>query len=127
MGSAALVREGLDAFNRGDTTAVLEFLDPEIETHVSSRMMNAGTWHGLDGYVEGISAWSDAWENLHFEITAIEEVDERNVVVEVHQTAIGRESGVPVEMDAVLLIEVVGERARRFHVYPDREGAVAAI
>ena len=73
--------------------------DPEIEMHVSPRMM----------------------------ITGIEEVDERNVLIAVHQTALGRESGVPAEMDSVLLFEVVGGRARRFHVHPDRESAVAAI
>ena len=125
--NSELVREGLDAFNRGDMQTVVGFLDPEIETHVNPRMMNAGTWHGIRGYEEGISAWSDAWKDLHFEITGIEEVDERNVIVEVHQTAVGRESGVPVEMDAVLLFAVVDGRARRFHVHPDRESALAAL
>ena len=122
-----LAREGLEAFNRGDADTVMSFLHPEIETHVNPNMMNGGTWHGLDGFAEGISGWNDAWENLNFEITETEAVDERNVLVHVHQTAVGRESGVPVEMDAVLLFEVEGERARRFHVHPDRESALDAV
>jgi ketosteroid isomerase-like protein len=127
MDNTALARAGLEAFNRGDMEAVVGFLHPEIEMHVSPRMMNAGTWHGIDGYMEGVGGWGDAWENLHFEITGIEEADERTVLVGVRQTALGRESGVPVEMDAVLLFEVVDGRARRFQVHPDRESAVAAI
>jgi ketosteroid isomerase-like protein len=127
MDNTDLARAGLEAFNRGDMQAVLELIHPKVEMHVSPRMMNAGTWHGIKGYVEGVSSWNDAWENLTFEVIGIEEVDERNVVVEVHQTAVGRESGVPVEMDAVLLFEVVEGRARRFHVHPDRESALAAI
>jgi ketosteroid isomerase-like protein len=122
-----LVRAGLEAYGRGDQEAVLDFLDPEIETHVSDRMLNSGTWHGIPGFLEGIGAWNDAWDDYRLEITGIEAVDDRNVVVDVHQTAVGRESGVPVEMDVVFLYEVTGERATRFHIYPDRTDAIAAI
>jgi ketosteroid isomerase-like protein len=41
--------------------------------------------------------------------------------------ATGRESRVPVEMDVVFLFEVEDGRARRFHIYPDRRSAVAAL
>jgi hypothetical protein len=98
-----LAREGLEAYNRGDQDVV------------------------LDGYAEGIGGWNDAWDEHRFEITGIEVVDDSHIVVAVHQTGIGRESRVPVEMDAVLLVQVVDERARRFHVHPDRESALAAI
>jgi len=122
-----MARAGLEAFNRGDSEAVTAILHPEIETHVSPRMMNAGTRHGIEGFRKSVEGWGDAWENLHFEILELEAVDERHVLATVHQTAVGRESGVPVEMDAVLLFEVDDARARRFHVHPDRESALAAI
>jgi ketosteroid isomerase-like protein len=123
----ALARDGLEAFNRGDIEAVLAFLDGEIETHVHPSMMNTGTWHGHDGYLQMIATWGEAWEDLHFEILELETVGDRHVLAHVHQTAAGRGSGVPVEMDVVFLFEVVDGRALRFQVHPDREGAVAAI
>jgi ketosteroid isomerase-like protein len=123
----ALAREGIEAFNRGDLEAVAATLHPEIETHVSARMVNHGTWHGLAGFGEGIGAWTEAWDDLHFEVLEVEAVDDRHVLALVHQTATGPGSGVPVAMDAVLLFEFEDGRARRFHVHSDRESAVAAI
>jgi len=125
--NTALAREGVAAFNRGDAEAVAALLHPEVETHISPAMVNPGTWHGHDGFREGIGAWADAWDDLHFEVLDTEAVDDRHVLVHVHQSAVGPESGVPVEMDAVLLFEIDEGLARRFHVHADRESAQAAI
>jgi ketosteroid isomerase-like protein len=125
--NAALAREGIAAFNRGDGEAVAAALHPEVETHISPRMVNHGTWQGLDGFAEGIGTWSAAWKDLRFEVLEVDAVDDRHVLVLVHQTATGPGSGVPVEMDVVLLFEFEGGRARRFHVHPDRDSAQAAI
>ena len=123
----ALARAGIEAFNRGDAGAVTAALHPEIETHISSRMMNHGTWRGPEGFREGVGAWADAWDDLNFEIVEVEAVDDDHVLVVVHQTAVGPGSGIPVEMDAVFLFGFEEGRARRFHVHPDRESAEAAI
>jgi ketosteroid isomerase-like protein len=125
--NVALARDGVEAFNRGDVEAVAAALHPDVETHISRAMVNPGTWHGLEGFAEGIGSWSDAWDDLQFEILDVEAVDDRHVLVVVHQSATGPESGVPVEMDAALLFEFEDGRARRFHVHPDRESAQAAI
>ncbi len=125
--NVAATRDGIAAFNRGDGEAVAAALHPEVETHISERMVNPGTWHGLAGFGEGVGSWTDAWDGLHFEILEVVAVDDRNVLAHVHQTATGKGSGVPVAMDAVLLFEFDDGRARRFHVYPDGESAEAAI
>ena len=125
--NVALAREGIAAFNRGDADAVAATLHPEVETHISERMVNPGTWHGLAGFAEGIGSWTEAWDDLNFEVLEVEAVDDRHVLALVHQTATGPGSGVPVAMDAVLLFEFEDGRARRFHVHPDRESAQAAI
>ena len=123
----ALARAGIDAFNRGEVEVVAAMLHPEVEVHVTDEMANPGTWHGLEGFAEGVGGWSDAWEDLRFEVVDVAAVDDRHVLVFVHQTAVGPESGVPVEMDAVLLFEIEDGRARRFHVHRDREAALAAV
>ena len=123
----ALARAGIEAFNRGDAQVVTAMLHPAVEAHVSDAMVNPGTWHGLDGFAEGIGAWNDAWDDLRLEVLDAETIDARNVLLYVHQTAVGPGSGVPVAMDVVLLFEIEDGRARRFHVHPDREAALAAV
>jgi ketosteroid isomerase-like protein len=126
--NVALAREGLDAFNRGDTDAVLEFFDPRIECYVSPRLMNAGTWHGLDGYLEMVAGWNEAWDELELDVRDVQAVDDAHVIAEIHQTAVGRESRVPVELGVVFLWEVSDTgRTVRFHIHADRESALAAI
>ena len=122
-----LVRGALEAFDAEDAGPAIAMLHPEVESHVAPPMMNAGTWHGVDGYVEMTSAWFDAWDGLRYEIVELETPDDRHVLASLRQIATGRESGVPVEMDVVFLFEIEDGRARRFHVYGDRESAVVAI
>jgi ketosteroid isomerase-like protein len=122
-----LVRSAFEAFDAEDVAGVVAVLHPDVDNHVSPKMMNGGTWHGVDGYFEMTGAWFEAWEGLRYEVVELEAPDDRHVLATAHQTAIGRSSGVPVEMDVVFLFEIEDARARRFHVYPDRESAVAAL
>ena len=52
-----LVREGFEAFNRGDAEAVLAVLDPAVESHVGPSLANTGTWHGHAGFLEMLGTW----------------------------------------------------------------------
>ncbi len=122
-----LVRSSFDAFDTSDLAAVLSTLHPEVECHVAPPMMNSGTWHGVDGYLAMTTAWFEAWDGLHYKVVELEAPDERHVLATARQLATGRESGVPVEMNVVFLFEVDDGLARRFHIYPDRESAEAAL
>jgi ketosteroid isomerase-like protein len=122
-----LVRSAFEAFDASDTARLISTLHPEIECHVSPRLINSGTWHGHDGYLEMTGAWFEAWEGLHYEAIDLEAPDDRHVLASMRQIATGRGSGVPVEMDIVFLFEVDDGLARRFHVYPDRKSAIAAL
>jgi ketosteroid isomerase-like protein len=120
-----LVRNAFEAF-AADPGQTL-FIHPEVECYVSPRLMNAGTWHGIDGYREMVKSWGEAWADLRFEVVELDAPDDRHVLATMRQTAAGRESGVPVEMNVVFLFEIEGGRARRLHIYTDRESAEAAI
>jgi len=89
-----LLRAGIEATNRGDEETVLALFDPEVESYVAPGLGNPGTWHGIDGYVEMISAWNESFDEMHNEI---------------------------------IIVEVRGGRAIRFHIYGDRKAALAAI
>ena len=88
--------------------------------------MNTGTYRGHDGYLAMIGAWGEAWGSVTAEIIGAEEVPDDHLLVEIHQRAVGAGSGVPVEMTLYWLFEFGGGEVVRFHMYADREAAVAA-
>lgn len=122
-----LLRRGVEAFNRGDHESIVVVLDPEIETHVAPGLGNSGTWHGIEGYETMVGGWGEAFESQENEIVALEFPDDDHVVAEIRVRGVGAGSGVPVEMRAFYLFEVRGDRAVRFHIYPDRESAMNAV
>jgi ketosteroid isomerase-like protein len=122
-----LVREGTDAFNRGDMDAVVLLMDERIESHVAPGLGNAGTWRGRDGFAEMVATWVEAFESQTNTIVSMQHPDDRHVIAEVHQAAVGAGSGVPVEMTLFYLYEIRDERAVRLQLHPDYESAMAAV
>ena len=122
-----LLRAGVEAYNRGDVEAMVALFDPEIELLVDTAQGNPGTWRGLEGFQEMVSGWRDAFAEDRSEVRAIEMVGDRHLIAEMRQTAVGSLSGVPVEMTNYYLLELRDGRAVRFHIYGDRETAVAAV
>jgi ketosteroid isomerase-like protein len=122
----ALAREGFDAFARGDLEAILEFVDPEVEVFVPIELPGAGTQHGHEGFLRWMAEWLEAWEEFEIEPREFEPVGARHVVVPIHQRGRGRGSGIEVETDLAYMFEIVDGHARRVHLYPSAEDALAA-
>jgi ketosteroid isomerase-like protein len=122
-----LLRAGVEAYNRGDVRAMVDLFDPEIELYVDSAQGNPGTWHGLEGFQRMVESWRDAFAEDRSEVIGLEMVSDRHLIAEMRQTAIGSVSGVPVEMTNYYLLELRDGRAVRFHIYGDRETAMAAV
>lgn len=121
---SAEIRAAFEAFNRGDVEAVLAFLDPQLVSCVSGELMNAGTWKGHEGFFEMVVAWNEAFADTRYDFQSAEHVDESYSIAHVRQHSVGRQSGVPVEMEPAYLIEMVNGRARRFEIHPDRDAAM---
>jgi len=118
---------GVASFNLDDQEAVLGFFGPGVECRVGPGLMNTGTWHGHDGYRDMVSAWNEAWGEHDTRVVSVDAPDEHHVIAEVHQTATGSVSGVPVEMTVFYFVEVRDGKGVRFHIYADRESALAAV
>ena len=101
----ALARAGMEAFNAGDVPQMLAALASDIEVYASPDMANAGTYHGHDGFVRWITAWTDAWEQISAEVTETINVGDRHVVTAVHQEGRGRE-GIELAMELAFLFDV---------------------
>ena len=122
-----LLREGMEAFNRGDIEALTQIFDDRLESRVAPGLANPGTWQGRDGFTEMVAGWSEAFERQHNTIVSTHHPDEHHVIAEVRQEATGAESGVPVEMTLFYLFEIRDGRAVRLQLHPDLASARAAI
>jgi ketosteroid isomerase-like protein len=122
----ALVRDAFDSFEARDVEGVAAFLHPEVESRVFPPLLNTGAWQGYAGFVQMTSGWESAFGSIRYDERGMEALDDRHVLVAVHQTATGAGSGVPVELDVFFLIEFEGEQVIRFQIHASRESAVAA-
>ena len=122
-----LLREGTERYNSGDLSFVIELAADDIEVFAHSGLINSGTYAGRDEFQRWMMSWQEAWAEITIDIRQVETVQDRFLLVEVGQQAVGAGSGVPVEMDIVQLIEVGGGEIRRFHLYPDRASAEATL
>jgi ketosteroid isomerase-like protein len=123
--NVARVRRGIDAFNRGDGEAVLEFFDEDIEIYATSQLANSGTYHGHEGYQRWLAEWLDAWDDFTLDVGRVEPVGDHHVVAGIRQTARGKGSGIPVEMPTAYMFDLNEEGTRAFHLYLTWDEAVA--
>ena len=122
-----LVAAAFEEFQRGDVEALNRRFDPEIEVMISDKLANSGTWKGIDGFWEATSGWLEAWDEYSIEVLGIETPDDEHAIVEAHQTAKGRLSGVPVELIAYFVFWIDDEITKRYELHASREDALAAI
>jgi hypothetical protein len=104
----ALIRAGIEAANRGDIDGLVALFDPEVEFHIAPGLGNAGTYHGHEGFRNGLGGWLEAWESFTIDVVELEPIGERHVVGDVRQLGRGRGSGIEVEMRLGYLWEVRG-------------------
>jgi ketosteroid isomerase-like protein len=119
---AELIRHGFELYAAGDVEAVLELYDPEVVV-TAPEFMNAGPYHGREGYLEWSEAWNEAWESIEFEVGRIEPVGERHLVAEVLTRARGGNSGIDVEVKAAWMYEMRNGRALYLEVMTSVENA----
>ncbi|MGZ5359067.1 MAG: nuclear transport factor 2 family protein, partial [Solirubrobacterales bacterium] len=114
-----LLRDAWDAYNAGDVESTLAFFDAErLTVYAPPTMANAGTFHGIDGFIQWITQWNEAWDSFHTDIVELEQLGGGRVITRMRQTGIGRGSGVEVAMEAGWLFEVDGELCTYMSIHP---------
>jgi uncharacterized protein len=118
------LRRGYAALNRGDLSAVLELLDPDIEWHEPAHSPDAGTHRGRDSFERFLRGWIESFDGLRVEPERVIERGE-DIVAVVHQTGTGRASGLEVEARLAHVWTVADGRAVRWEAVPDIDAALA--
>jgi ketosteroid isomerase-like protein len=116
-----IVRRSYEAYERGDLEAVRETVDPEIV--VCRWELDAATYHGWEGLLAAISEWVEGFDE--FTLTGEEFIDanQHQVLVRIRQSAVGAQSGVPIEADFWHLHTIHDGKATRLDMFPTKAQA----
>jgi ketosteroid isomerase-like protein len=121
-----LVRDAWDAYNAGDVERTISFFHRDkLIVYAPPQMANAGTFRGVEGFVEWITAWNEAWDSFHTEIEEIEQLNDGQVITRMRQSGTGRGSGVEVVMEAGWLFEVEDDLCTYISIQPTYDAARA--
>ena len=111
-------------FRPDNLDATLEWAHPEIETHISPKLANAGDYHGHEGFFASAGRWIETFDDYEIEVLGLDPIGERHVVARCHQSGTGRGSGVPVEMDIAYLVELRDGKFAALRLYATPEEAI---
>jgi len=119
-----IVRRGYEAYARGDVAVMLADVDQAMITHREEP--DGATFNGRDGLLQAIAEWVEDFDE--FAATAEELIDanDRQVVVHVHQTATGSQSGAPIEGDFWFVHTLRDSKVIRLDMFASKGSALEA-
>ncbi len=122
-------RRSIELWLSGDFDAWLETIDPnvgwDISTHPLPDVPNQG--RGRDALVtDMLATYMSGWTDYSAEIRELVDAGDRVVAV-IHETAMMRESGVPLDRDIVQVWTIRDGRATFLRVFRTRAEALEAI
>ena len=121
-----LARATFDELAEAGLRGVVDRFDAEVEVYSTPELANPGNYHGIAGLTRWAERWFEAWEEFEIRPVLFEPVGIRHVVTTCRQVGRGKGSGVPVEMEAIYMLETSGDRIVRFHLHASRDEAIAA-
>ena len=118
-----VVRRGLEAFNRGDLDAALQFAHPEVEWHDAPDMPDAGTYRGHAAVKKRWEAMHDALDGFYAKPERLLDAGDR-VVAFLRVGGTGRGSGITVDRKVAHVWTIRDGKGIRVDVYTDRTEAL---
>ena len=119
------MRRGWEAYERGDLTAALEGLSPDMITYVAPPIPVAGTYHGPEGLLQLTLDWAEGFDELVVTAQEFFDAGDQIVVRTLHKSR-GAESGAPVETDIWYVFTIRAGKAVRADVFNERQEALEA-
>jgi ketosteroid isomerase-like protein len=119
------VRQGYEAFNRGDLDWLVAHLDPEIVWEEAPEVPGSRSYRGLREVRGYLQSFAQQWEEIRFEPERILDAGEQ-VMALVQMVARGSASGAEVDARLAHLYEMREGRGIRVRTFFDRAKALAA-
>jgi ketosteroid isomerase-like protein len=113
---------------RGDPGA---FFDPETvaddyEFITAVPLEGRSVWRGREGFAEFMRAWTEDFEDWSIRLERLIDADDDRVVALTHQSATGKASGAPVELNLGTVTELQDGRVVRMRNYLTHAEALEA-
>jgi membrane protein DedA with SNARE-associated domain/ketosteroid isomerase-like protein len=124
--TAELIKAGYEAFNRGGPSAVVEYLDADVEWQTRSGVPEEGTYKGHDEVRKYLQSLLELFEDVRVELEGCIDAGDR-VVAFVRYCGRGKGSEAEVAMREAHVWHVRGDKAIRREVYVDRAAALEAV
>ena len=119
-----VVRAMYDAFNRGDTDAILELADPavSVEDHA---VIDGATYEGREGVIRFLAFQAEAFNAQSAELEELIETGD-DIVAVIRLRGEGPLSRVPLEGRFSHVWQIAGGMVRRLRVYASKQEALEA-
>lgn len=124
-GSVELVREIIDALNRGDVDGMLARMAPDFEWRPLEASPVARVHRGHEQVRRYVEDWLGTFESLRVELEGPQEIGDR-VIAPVRAHGRGRASGVELDARFCQVWTVGGGKAIAMEEHPTREQGLAA-
>jgi ketosteroid isomerase-like protein len=121
-----LVRDAIDAINRGDLDAWLDTLHPDFEFRNAPEMPDDPSGTGKEAALASMKTTLDLAENVRVDVKEITTLDDGRILLTTRVSAHGKGSGVPVTFDRWDLMTIRDGKFIRAEIYLDRGQALAA-
>ena len=124
--NAEIVRASYEALNRGDIAGALAPLGPDVEWRESPVLPESDTYKGRESVRGLLLHFLESWDEFRQEVEETRSEGDR-VLVFLHLTARGRESGAAVDARYAHLWTMQHGRAVRVDAFYDRPEALEAL
>ncbi len=119
-----IVRRGYEAFDRGEVTEMLSNVDPEAIIY--RELPDGATYQGPEGLVRAIAEWVEDFDDFNVSAEEFIDANDHQVVVRVHQTAVGAQSGAPIEATFWFVHTLSDARVTRLDMLTSKAKALEA-
>ena len=122
-----LIRQGWDAWLRGDLPTLFCTFDPEIVWDTSHfRDWPESTYYGIKGVERFLSEWLNVWDDYEAGVEDVFAAPDGRVVSLIWHRGKGRNSRLPMDMEMAQIATVRGGKVTRLDNYDDRADALEA-
>jgi ketosteroid isomerase-like protein len=119
-----IVRAAYEAYERGDLAGMLKDADPDQVIYRPDP--DGRTYRGPEGFLQAFIDWPEGFDEFRASAGEFIDANDAQVIIRVHQHAVGSQSGVPIEADFWFVHTIKGRRIVRLDMYSRKAQALEA-
>jgi ketosteroid isomerase-like protein len=121
-----LARRGFRAFQAGEFTEMLGFLDPNIEVIPPAQVPGlARVYYGHEGFLEFLGEWFEPWDEYSVEPEELIDAGDRVITVE-HHGGRSKGTGLEVAQQVSAIWTIKGGAVTGMRIFLDKREALEA-